>query len=419
VDAGLYRSRGRCPVADPHWPGAYPRLPTVPPMRIAHVTDFYLPRLGGIEMHVHDLAARQRAAGHEVEILTSTPAGPTPAGPTPAGQANVPVLRVTEAFRRPAALHPGAPRLAGELLRPGRYDAVHVHAGVLSPLAFASVAAAVRAGLPVVVTLHSFLTRWEQAFRALDAAVGFSAWPVQWSAVSDVAAAPVRRLVGRPVLVLPNGIDPADWTLRPAPRRPDQVLVVGVMRLAPRKRPLPLLRMLRRVRRLLPASVDLRAVIVGEGRQRPTLERFLWQFRMADWVQLPGRLSRAEIRQVFRRADLFVAPAVLESFGIAALEARCSGLPVVGRTGSGLASFVEDGRDGLLVSSDAAMTRSLARLAADPAERARLAAHCHRAPSGVDWHSVLRRTAAAYDSAAAMIPPVAANSGLGPVGAAG
>jgi glycosyltransferase involved in cell wall biosynthesis len=42
-------------------------------MRIAHVTDFYLPRLGGIEMHVRDLAMRQQAAGHEVEVITSSP----------------------------------------------------------------------------------------------------------------------------------------------------------------------------------------------------------------------------------------------------------------------------------------------------------------------------------------------------------
>jgi len=44
-------------------------------VRIAHVTDFYLPRLGGIEMHVSDLALRQVEAGHEVEVITSSPAG--------------------------------------------------------------------------------------------------------------------------------------------------------------------------------------------------------------------------------------------------------------------------------------------------------------------------------------------------------
>src|SRR5947209_7845297 len=41
-------------------------------MRILHVTDAYLPRLGGIEMHVHDLARAQSAAGHDVDIITMT-----------------------------------------------------------------------------------------------------------------------------------------------------------------------------------------------------------------------------------------------------------------------------------------------------------------------------------------------------------
>ena len=45
-------------------------------MRIAHVTDCYLPRLGGIEMQVRDLATRQQQAGEDVEIITATPAIP-------------------------------------------------------------------------------------------------------------------------------------------------------------------------------------------------------------------------------------------------------------------------------------------------------------------------------------------------------
>ena len=44
------------------------------PVKIAHVTDFYLPRLGGIEMQVAELTGRERAAGHEVHVITSSPA---------------------------------------------------------------------------------------------------------------------------------------------------------------------------------------------------------------------------------------------------------------------------------------------------------------------------------------------------------
>jgi glycosyltransferase involved in cell wall biosynthesis len=120
---------------------------------------------------------------------------------------------------------------------------------------------------------------------------------------------------------------------------------------------------------------------------------------MAGWVELPGRLPRTGIRSVFERADLFLAPATLESFGIAALEARCSGLPVLARAGSGVGEFVVDGQDGLLAGSDGDMVGALVRLAADPPERERIAMHSRRAPVDVGWPAVLRRTDAAYAAA--------------------
>jgi hypothetical protein len=103
------------------------------------------------------------------------------------------------------------------------------------------------------------------------------------------------------------------------------------MRLAPRKRPRALLAALREVRRRVPASVPLRAVVAGEGPERGALERYRLQHDL-DWVSLPGRLDAAALRELYTAADVYVAPAVLEAFGIAALEARAAGLPVVART---------------------------------------------------------------------------------------
>ena len=70
------------------------------------------------------------------------------------------------------------------------------------------------------------------------------------------------------------------------------------------------------------------------------------------WVELPGRLDAAELRDLYARADVYAAPAVLEAFGIATLEARTAGLPVVARAGTGVEEFVADGVEGLLASSD-------------------------------------------------------------------
>ena len=133
---------------------------------------------------------------------------------------------MTAVLRHPRALHPAAPRLVAEALREGKYDVVHAHSGIWSPFGWRSRR---RRGHPGRhpgrghPALAAHLVR--PGFRVADLALRWSAWPVQLTAVSEVAAAPLRRLVGpdREVLVLPNGIDPAAWRVRPRPAPPDQV----------------------------------------------------------------------------------------------------------------------------------------------------------------------------------------------------
>jgi len=72
-------------------------------------------------------------------------------------------------------------------------------------------------------------------------------------------------------------------------------------------------------------------------------------------VELPGRLTRFEIQQLYAVADVYLAPAGLESFGVAALEARCAGLAVVAMASGGVGEFVRPGVEGFLVDSDRAM----------------------------------------------------------------
>jgi glycosyltransferase involved in cell wall biosynthesis len=238
-----------------------------------------------------------------------------------------------------------------------------------------------------------------------DLLVRWGDWPVVLTAVSEAAARPVRSaLRGRAeVGVLPNGIDPAQWRVAPAPRVEGEVLVASAMRLAPRKRPLPLLEALREVRAGLPAGRRLRVVVAGEGPQRRAMERYLDRHGMS-WVELPGRLGAPALRDLYARADLFAAPAVLEAFGIATLEARAAGLPVVARTGTGAEEFVTDGREGLLAASDAAFAAALWRLAADPALRGRMAAHNRRVPPAFGWDEVVALSVAAYERAADLVP---------------
>lgn len=365
-------------------------------MRIAHVTDFYLPRLGGIETHVAELAELQRSQGHEVHVLTSTP-----------GEAGPHVHRVTQSLARPHALHPLAVHQGLRVLRSLDVDVVHAHLGVASPLGFFLARSAARDGVATTVTVHSMWAGVAPIMAAMDAAGGWSSLPIVWSAVSAAAAEPVRRHLppGRPIRILANGIDQDRWRL-PAPAdSPDELVLVAVMRLARRKRPLALLRIVDRAQRSLDAAGDptvLRLLVAGEGPQQRAMQDRLARTRMGGRTTLLGRLERDEVHRLLGRAHVFLAPADLESFGIAALEARCSGLPVVAKSSGGVREFVRHGREGLLCASDAEMSEAIVRLARDPALRRRIAEHNRSTDCPAAWGPVLQATQAAYDTAWAL-----------------
>jgi glycosyltransferase involved in cell wall biosynthesis len=198
---------------------------------------------------------------------------------------------------------------------------------------------------------------------------------------------------------VPNGIDATGWAGADAPSWSGEVRIVSVMRLATRKRPLQLLRLVRDVRRRLPDSVPLTVDIVGDGPERGRLERYLRRHGMRGLVRLHGNLSRSEIRAAYRRSDIFVSAATLESFGIAALEARCAGLPVVARSRTGIQEFVTHGRDGLLLPSDREMADALVGLAVSPDARLWLRRRCRQTPPGVTWSEVLASCEVLYQTA--------------------
>ncbi len=380
-------------------------------MKIVHLSDCYLPRLGGIEMQVRDLARRQHAAGHDVHVITTTPAAPRGRAPVePDGLDGVSVHRLAADLPYELPVNLRAPAGVRQVLDRARaqghpFEAAHVHAGVVSPFAFSVAKVAADAMVPTTITLHCLWGYLTPAFRLLDGRSHWSRWPVVFSAVSEVAALPVRRIVGPSidVEVLPNGIEAKDWEVDRLPRDADDVLVVGVMRLAARKRPMQMLRALREARDLVPASIRLRAKIIGEGPERRSLERYLSRAGMSGWVELTGRLTRDEIREVYRRADVFVAPANLESFGIAALEARSAGVPVVAKANSGIREFVSHEVEGLLAATDAELAGALVRLCRDAELRDRIAAHNRSVPPSVTWDDVLVRTDAIYAQAARLL----------------
>lgn len=368
-------------------------------MKIVHISDCFAPRLGGIERQIADLAARQSEAGHTVEIITSVP------GPGRHGDVIVHRPRSAAARGTSTGIRYTAAQRGPRLLREHAYDVAHVHLSCWSPLAALSAREASRIGLPTVVTVHSMWTTARLPLQASAGLFGFRGWQAIWSAVSLPAAASIQDAAGTAdIAVLPNGIDPSFWALSPrAAADPSRVRVVSVMRLSRRKRPEALLRVLARVRATIPADLRLEATIIGDGPQRDALHARAAALGISNWLAFTGSLDRAEIRNMFAGADLYVAPARLESFGIAALEARSAGLPVVGYRGTGLTDYVHDGTHGLLVDDDAGLVAAIRQLVLDPALRQSIGQQNQREAPPATWPQVLSGCIALYERAAVLV----------------
>ncbi len=379
-------------------------------LRIALVSDWFLPRRGGVEIQLAGLAAHLTAAGHLVDVLTPTP------GET-ADQSDAGVIRL-DVPRLPAAgvaYTPALGRALGDALDAGAYDVVHAHASVISPAAFAAVAAARRRDLPCVVTFHSVLRAAARVLGAADALTGWARDPgVVLTGVSRLVARQLQRgLPGATVRVLPNGADLAWWRALPRDGQDasatanateasaPEIRLVTAMRLVRKKRPLALVPVAVAMRDAAPAGTRVRVFVAGEGPERARLERAARRAGVGDVITTVGWQSRAELRALYRTAHAFVLPTVRESFGIAALEARAAGLAVLARAGSGVADFVSPGIDGWLAPSDAVLAQQAAAWVRDPAALAAMqAASAADVPNAFGWDAVVGSHLDAYAAAA-------------------
>ena len=370
---------------------------------MALLSDCYLPRLGGIEVQTHDLARELVALGHEVEVFTATPGAEGEMHGEVTVVDGIPVHRL--ALRLPGQLpiNPLAPAELRRRLVGGRFDVAHVQTGVVSPFAWDSTRVTLRLGLPTAMTWHCMLANLAPVFDAGRFVRRWAARGVAMSAVSDVAAEPLRGLVspGSAVSVLPNGIDVSRWAVGSAPRPPGPLRLVTAMRLAKRKRPAALVDGVARAESIA-GQGTITLTILGEGPERARVERHVREHDLG-WVRLPGRVSREELRERYAASDVYLSPARLESFGIAALEARTVGLPVIGRSGSGVGEFVSDGVNGLVVSSDSEMASAIAALATNPARVADMRAWNVAHPPEQEWSQVARMAVREYERAISLV----------------
>jgi glycosyltransferase involved in cell wall biosynthesis len=364
-------------------------------MRVALVCDWFLPRMGGIELHLRDLAIALRTAGVDARIVTTTRGEPEVSG--------VPVHRVRAALapRSGFAFTPGGLRALAAEIRSGGFDIVHAHASVVSPVAYAGALSASRAGLPAVITFHSMLYRSAFLLGASESLFRWADGRVVLSAVSSVVADQAARwMPGASVGVLPNGVDSAFWRAEPRSAHAGEIVFVSAMRLSRKKRPLQLVRAFATAVRFVAGAPPMRLIVAGDGPERDAMARLAAELGVADRVELPGQLSREALRALYARSHVFVLPSERESFGIAALEGRSAGLPVIGMLASGVRDFIRQGVDGLLAHDNDELARFIGRMALDAPFRDYVTHRNERVAPPYDWATVAEMHTLLYGVAA-------------------
>jgi D-inositol-3-phosphate glycosyltransferase len=380
---------------------------------------------GGMNIYVLESAQRMAAMGVEVDIFTRR---------TDASQADIVEISPGVRVRHIDCGHGNLTKeqlpvhIAGlskeflRILKTDNYDVIHSHYWISGKVAMQ---AAKELGIPLVHTMHTMAR-----VKNLNLAEGETPEPmirVQGEtqvvaaanaliANTDAEAASLVSLYDACpdiVHVVSPGVDLYTFTPgggRSAARTevslPQDALVVSfVGRIQPHKGPEVLIRATSELVKHSPLLRHKLVVNVIGGASGANTEEVDRLKELTSWlgiddvVRFAPPVSRAELPQWYRAADLVVVPSYSESFGLVALEAQACGTPVVATAVGGLRTAVADGISGVLVDGHdpKAWSSVIARLLQEPQRRVLLSMGAIEHASHFGWDATARGTLDIYD----------------------
>ncbi len=360
--------------------------------RVLHVTDSFLPKVGGAEQAIDRLVRALAANGCPSSVLSQVNRGVGTAVDVP--------YDVRRYSRPRASLWAGwwIGRAMANIERElGEFDAYVGHHAF--PPGYAAVEYAHARGKAAVIhvrggdiyrgsRLRAKAGAWAKltgALRDADAVVALS------SAMRDLVLeiAPSAR-----VDVIPNGIDVASIGADASGSRfvgDDRLrgpFILGLGRTIRRKGFHLLVEGFAEV-----APMGWKLVIAGDGKDLGDLKTLAAHSRVAGQIVFAGLVSGADKRWLLQNCRFSCAPSLEESFPNVALEALAAGKPVLGSMAGGFADLVTEGRNGLLVpvGEAAALAEGLRHLTT--ADLAEMSAAALEVARRFDWTFVGARYA--------------------------
>jgi phosphatidylinositol alpha-mannosyltransferase len=357
------------------------RIQHARPLRIALVTEYYYPHLGGICEHVHFFAREARRYGHQVDIITSNLPGARPEphviriGTSQSVYANGSQARFTWGLELRKDLR--------RVFSLGQYDIVHVHSP-LSPVL--PVLAIEEANCPVVGTFHTYFDRslaytfgkryFQKKLNSLHAAI----------AVSHSTTIALNRYFEANWTIVPNGIDTDVFNPhvpRPAAVRTDVPVILFLGRFDPRNGLTTLIESFQKVRG---RNREAQLVVVGDG---PLRSHYYRAAGGDPDITFVGSVLR-DRPGYYAHSAMYACPTTKASFGITLLESMACETPVVCSDIPGFRDVVKHEREALMVhcgdTND--LADALVRLLDDETLRARLGKRGRHEALQYSWANV-------------------------------
>ena len=322
-------------------------------MRIALVSDWYYPKIGGVASHMHHLALKLKEGGHDVAIVTNNR---KTGKEKELGEKGIDIIKI------PGVVSPiievnvsyslkSTKELNGFLKA---FDVIHSH-HAFTPLALKAAKAGRNMNKATLLTTHSISFAhesklWEALGLTFPVFSKYLRYLHKIIAVSKAARAFIEHFTDTPVEVIPNGVDDKlftpNWNKEELKAQfgIEGKVVLYVSRMSYRKGPHVLLNAFSKIE-------DATLIMVGSGEILPFLKAQAKFLGIEDRVKFMGYVESATLPRIFGMADVFVLPSITaEAFGIVILEAMASGLPVVATNVGGIPEIIRESESGLLVS---------------------------------------------------------------------